>query len=273
MGESPRRVALETARSFLFVPGNRPDRFAKADGSGADVVVLDLEDAVPPADKEASRRAVVDWATTHDRSLVRVNGVGTHWMADELRELRGSGVPVMLPKAESVDDLRRAQDLVDGAPIVALVETPLGVVSALALAASEAVTRLALGNMDLAAALGVDPASHAALAHARGSIVLASAVACLAAPVDGVSTRLDDDAVLAEEVAHGREMGFGGKLCIHPRQVATVNAAMCPSPEEVEWAQRILSHAQEGVGVVDGAMVDAPVVSRARQILARIVWG
>ena len=270
MNDSLRRVAVETARSFLFVPGNRPDRFAKADASGADVTILDLEDAVAPGEKEAARRDVVDWAISHHRCVVRVNGVGTPWMADELRALYGSGVPVMLPKAESTEHVRRAHDQSGGSPIVGLVETPLGVVSAQALAASGAVVRLALGNVDLAVALGVDPASQAALSYARASLVLASAVAGLPSPVDGVSTRLDDAAVLAGDVAHGRELGFGGKLCVHPRQVATVNEAMGPSAEEIEWAHQVLSHAEGGAVAIDGAMVDAPVVSRARQILARV---
>lgn len=269
MTESSRRAAVEMARSLLFVPGSRPDRFEKAEASGADIVILDLEDAVAPSDKKTARRAAVAWAVNHDRCLVRVNGVGTQWLADELRALRGSGVAVMLPKAESVDDVRRAHDESGGSPIVSLVETPLGVVSALALAASGVVTRLALGNVDLAVALGVDPASQPALHHARASLVLASAVAGIAAPVDGVTTRLRDDAVLVDEVAHGRELGFGGKLCIHPRQVAAVNAAMSPSAGEIDWARQVVSQAREGVVVVDGAMVDAPVVARARQILMR----
>ena len=100
--------------------------------------------------------------------------------------------------------------------------------------------------------------------------MLASAAAGLAAPVDGVTTRLDDADALETDVAHGRELGFGAKLCIHPRQVARVNAAMAPSAEEVDWAERVLAHAEDGVVVVDGAMVDAPVVARAQRIIRRM---
>ena len=103
MSESSRRAGVENARSFLFVPGNRPERFAKAHASGADVTILDLEDAVAPIHKEASRGPVVEWAVAHDDCMVRVNGFGTPWIMSELRALRGRGVPVMLPKAENVD--------------------------------------------------------------------------------------------------------------------------------------------------------------------------
>jgi citrate lyase subunit beta / citryl-CoA lyase len=262
-------VTPETARSFLFVPGSRPDRFAKANDSEADIIILDLEDAVAPRDKEEARREVIDWATTHPRCLVRVNGVGTPWIDADLKALRGTGVPLMLPKTESLGDLRHTQDKAVGSPIVALVETPLGVLAASALASSGLTVRLALGNVDLATALGVDPSSHSAFLHVRGSLVVASAAAGLASPVDGVTTQLDDEGILADDVAHARELGFGAKLCIHPRQVGVVNAAMSPSPEEVDWAKQVLSHPEGGVVVVDGAMVDPPVVERARRIIER----
>ena len=170
MSESSRRAGVENARSFLFVPGNRPERFAKAHASGADVTILDLEDAVAPIHKEASRGPVVEWAVAHDDCMVRVNGSGTPWIMSELRALRGRGVPVMLPKAENVDQLSQVADELAGSPVVGLVETPRGVATAHALAASGMVARLALGNVDLAAALGVDPASHAALSYARGGL-------------------------------------------------------------------------------------------------------
>ncbi|MGZ8726391.1 MAG: HpcH/HpaI aldolase/citrate lyase family protein, partial [Aeromicrobium sp.] len=213
------------------------------------------------------------WATTHPRCLVRVNGVDTPWIDADLKALRGTGVPLMLPKTETLDDLRHTQDKADGSPIVALVETPLGVLAASTLASSGLTVRLALGNVDLATVLGVDPASQSAFLHVRGSLVVASAAAGVASPVDGVTTQLDDEQTLADDVAHARELGFGAKLCIHPRQVGVVNAAMSPSPEEVDWAKQVLSHPEGGVVVVDGAMVDPPVVERARRIIARSSTG
>ncbi len=136
------------------MPGNRPDRFAKAAAAGADLVVLDLEDAVPPAEKEAARRAAAGWAREHDRCVVRVNGLSTPWAADDLGALRASGVSVMVPKSEDAEGLQRVHDLTAGSPLIALVETPRGVRDAHVIADSEVVTRLALGNVDLAACLG-----------------------------------------------------------------------------------------------------------------------
>ncbi|WP_270889642.1 HpcH/HpaI aldolase/citrate lyase family protein [Pedococcus sp. 5OH_020] len=268
MSSDGQREGVEVARSFLFVPGDRPDRFAKAQASGADLVILDLEDAVPAAAKETALRSVLEWAQAHDRCLVRINGVGTPWIGSELRALRGTGIAVMLPKAERVEDVRRVVDDVAGC-LVALIETPRGLLEAQTLAESGAVTRLALGNVDLAACLGVDPASRSALAPARWSLVVASAVAGLAPPVDGVTTALEDPSALKGDVAHARELGFAGRLCIHPRQVQPTNLGMGPSAQEVAWAQRVLAGAQDdGARVVDGAMVDAPVVARARRIVA-----
>lgn len=270
MTPESRQLALLTARSLLFVPGNRPERFAKAEAARPDLTILDLEDAVPADQKEASLTQVLSWVEHHDRAIVRINSLASPWAAHELDALRGSGVPVMLPKAESEGDVIRVHEATGGAPVLALIETARGVQAAHALAASGAVARLVLGNVDLAASLGVDPASRAALAPARGALVLASAAAELPGPIDGVTTNLDDPARLIEDVRHAREVGFAGRLCIHPRQVGPTTAGMSPTPAEVAWAERVVASAVEGVSVLDGAMVDAPVIARARSILARV---
>jgi citrate lyase subunit beta/citryl-CoA lyase len=238
------------------------------------MVILDLEDAVAPANKESSLRSVVAWAGAHERCMVRLNGVDTPWSDREVSALRGTGIAVMLPKAERVDDASRLADALADSAVVGLVETPRGVMGVEELARSGALARLALGNVDLALGLGVDPASRAALAPARWSLVMASAAEGLPAPIDGVTTVLDDPALLAGDIGHARELGFGGRLCIHPRQVAPTNIAMSPSAEEVAWARRVLLSGvergtEEAVRVVDGSMVDAPVVDRARRLLAR----
>ena len=264
------RGAVERARSLLFVPGNRPDRFPKARDSGADITILDLEDAVPADEKQDARASALEWAIAHEGCVVRINALGTPWSADEVRALHGSGVPVMVPKLETVEELRHVAAHLPGSPVIGLVETPRGVLAAQALAESGLLTRLAFGNVDFAAVLGVDPHSQAGLAPARGSLVLASAAADLSAPIDGVSTRLDDLDALERDLAHGRELGFTAKLCIHPRQVGRVNETMGPSAEEVAWAESILAHAKGGVSVVDGAMVDAPVVARAQRLMERV---
>ncbi len=263
------------ARSLLFVPGDRPERFAKAAASGADVVVLDLEDAVAPAAKAVALDHVTAWLAEGHAALVRVTAVGTATHAAEVAALAGTGATVMLPKTDSADQVRDVRARLGGGPVLALVETPVGIRDADAIAAA-GVVRMALGTVDLAAELGVDPASYAAFAYARGRLVVASAAAGLPGPVDGVTVSLDDPARLDADLAVSRELGLTAKLCIHPRQVAAVNAAFAPSDAELAWAVRILEAVEAsgpGVVVVDGAMVDAPVVTRARRLVERATRG
>jgi citrate lyase subunit beta/citryl-CoA lyase len=263
-------VNAGSARSFLFVPGDRPERFAKAAESGADAVVLDLEDAVAPAVKAEALEHVVAWLGAGNAAVVRVNAAGTPTHDTELAALAGTGAVVMLPKTDSAAQVAAVRARVGA--VLALVETPRGVTAADEIAAA-GVVRLALGTVDLAAELGVDPASPSAFAYSRGRLVMASAAAGLPGPVDGVTVRLDDPTVLDVDLAHARELGLGAKLCIHPKQVAAVNAAFSPSAAELAWAERIVFAAEassSGVVVVDGAMVDAPVVTRARRILSRV---
>lgn len=259
-----------TARSLLFVPASRPDRFDRARESGADLVIVDLEDAVAVDQKTSALRNVVDLVETGTAGVVvRVNGTDTPWHAAETAALGGCRVAVMLPKAESGRQVSAFAAAMDGSPVIALVETPRGVLGADEIAGVPGVTRLALGNVDLAAALGVDPASREALWRARSELVLASAAHGKAGPVDGVTTLLDDEARLGEDVRHAVELGFSGKLCIHPRQVEVVNAGWQPTPAEVEWARRVEAVAGQGAVALDGEMVDEPVVRRARAILDR----
>jgi citrate lyase subunit beta/citryl-CoA lyase len=254
------------ARSFLFVPGDRPDRFAKAVASGADSVIIDLEDAVAGEAKEVALQNAVAWLAGGSEAIVRINAAGTRSHRGELAAL--ADCVVMLPKAESADAVNEVCERVGAsARVIALVETARGVRNIDEVAAVPGVIRVALGNVDLGTELGVDPASHAALAYARGCLVTASAAAGLPAPVDGVTARVHAEAELQEDIAHGRELGFGAKLCIHPSQVAAVNRSFSPTREELAWAHRVLAH-PGGVALVDGAMVDEPVVRRAAQLVA-----
>lgn len=261
-------AALAHARSLLFVPGSRPERYDKAAASGADLVVLDLEDAVPPDQKEAALRHVVAWLQGGRRAVVRINGIGTSWHAAEVQALAELPCDLMVPKAEDAGALTAIGGRIAGR-ILALVETARGVRDLEAIAATSTVARLALGTLDLAAELGVDPSLPAALAYSRGRMVVASASAGLSAPVDGVTTAIDDPDLLVAETRQSRALGFGGKLCIHPRQVSLVHEAFRPTEDEVRWAERVLAMARDGLGVLDGAMVDAPVIARAGAILAR----
>jgi citrate lyase subunit beta / citryl-CoA lyase len=228
--------------------------------------VLDLEDAVEPARKPAARRNVADWLARGAVGMVRINGAETPWYADDLAMVAEFGCPVMVPKADP-ETLRAARL---AAPVIALIETAAGVLAAAEICAVEAVVRAAFGSIDLAAELGVDPEAHEALQYARSAIVLGAAAAGQPAPLDGVTTDLQNENVLKAAVAQAVRLGFGGKLCIHPRQVACVNEQFAPTADELDWARKVVAVAADsGVRVVDGKMVDKPVVERAKRILAR----
>ncbi|MFB7560806.1 HpcH/HpaI aldolase/citrate lyase family protein [Streptomyces brevispora] len=260
--------ALTRARTLLFVPADRPDRFTKAAESGAGAVILDLEDAVAPERKEEARRHAAAWLSSNGHALLRVNGPGTPWYEADVAMAARSGTPVVVPKAEDPAALSELGDrLGPSVVIVALVETALGVERAFDVCSSPGVVRAALGNVDLAGELGVSPDDHAALAYARSRLVCAAAAAGLAPPVDGVTTAVRDETALTADLAHARRLGFAGKLCIHPAQVAQSEKAFAPTEEELRWAREVTA-AREGVSVVNGKMVDKPVLERARRMLA-----
>lgn len=266
------------ARTLLFVPGDRPDRFDKAAAAGADLVVLDLEDAVAPDAKDQARKEVVDWLRrTTAPAAVRVNAVDSPWHDADLRALAGLGCAVMLPKAQHPDRVADAvAALGDGACVLALLETARGILRSEQIAAVPGVVRLALGTYDLAAELGVDPDDPEAMATARGALVLASAAAELCGPVDGVTGDVRDADRLVADVRRAARLGFAGKLCIHPAQVAPTAATLAPDDEQVAWAHRVVAAAEDagdGVLLVDGRMVDRPVVDRARRILTTTPGG
>jgi len=267
---SGRHAAGAVARTYLFVPGTRPERFAKALAAGAHAVIIDLEDAVAPADKETARAAVAAALPLPQPVLVRVNAAGTPWFDDDLRLCRRAGIDgIVLPKAEDPAVVERIRAVVGPqAAIYPLIETAQGLWNALAIARATGVTRLLFGSIDFQVDLGV---ADDELTHYRSQLVLISRVAELPAPVDGVTTAIDDAAALARDVARARALGFGGKLCIHPRQVGPVNAAFRPGADEIAWAQRVVAAdaAAGGAAVaVDGRMVDRPVLLKARRILA-----
>lgn len=265
-------------RTYLFVPGNRPERFAKACASGADAVVLDLEDAVAAEAKGAARDAVADWAgqATPDqraRTVVRSNDAASPHFADDLRLLRDAGLgAVMLPKAESPDQVQAVRAAVPGAQVLALIESARGVADVDAIATSDGVRRLVFGTLDFALDLDLDiSAQPDALAHAASRLAIASRIAGLAAPVAGVTPQIDDEVRLLADLAWARRFGFGAKLCIHPKQVAPIHAALAPSPQELDWARRVLAAeaASPGAARLDGRMIDRPVVLQAQRTLQR----
>lgn len=253
------------ARTFLFVPGDRPARFATAAASGADIVVIDLEDAVTPAAKPAAREHTRRWLADGHPAMVRINGTGTSWHHDDVRLVTDfPAATVMLPKAERAEQFTGWS----AAAVVALVETACGVASAAAVGALPAVHRLAFGSMDLAAELGVDPAHRDALLAARSALVLASAQAGLPPPIDGVTADVVDTGNTAADTSYARSLGMTAKLCVHPRQVAAAHRALAPSAADINWARAVVDASGTGVTVVDGRMVDLPVLTRAQTILA-----
>lgn len=266
------------ARTYLFVPGTRPERFAKALASGADVVVLDLEDAVAADDKDAARRAIADWfsgAAPADRAriVVRINDAGSAWFSDDLLALREAGATsVLLPKAESGQQIAAVKSALPGAEVLALIESARGVVQVDAVAAGGA-SRLVFGTLDFALDLDLDITTDASgLAYAASRIALASRVAGLPAPVAGVTPQLDDAARLLADLELARRHGFGAKLCIHPSQVKPIHTALRPSAEAIDWARRVLAAdaASPGAARLDGRMVDRPVVLQAQRTLSLI---
>ena len=268
---------VATARTYLFVPGTRPERFAKALASGADAVVLDLEDAVAMADKAAARDAVAGWlgsaaAEEQARVVVRINDAGSSWFADDLQALHAAGATgVMLPKAESARQVAAVLDRLPGARMLALIESARGVAMVDEVAAAPGVSRLVFGTLDFAFDLDLDITHDpAGLAYAASRIALASRLAGLTAPVAGVTPQLDDEPRLLADLALARCHGFGAKLCIHPRQVAPIHRALQPSADAVAWARRALAAeaASPGAAQLDGRMVDRPVVLQAQRILA-----
>ena len=262
----------KTARTLLFVPGNQPKRFAKAAATAADLVVVDLEDAIPDEKMATARDSVAQWLSADGRAAVRVNSTKSVHYQQDVAAL--AGLPglraVVVPMAEDSAALAVLHKrLGPDVEIVALIETALGIVRAVEFAATPGVNRLAFGHLDFAADIDSSIDDEAML-MARSSLVVASRAAGLPGPVDGVTTALDDPSVSGADAARARALGFAGKLCIHPSQVEVVNAAFSPSGVEIAWAHRIIEASVAGGAVrVDGHMVDAPVIIKARAILAR----
>lgn len=260
--------------TLLYVPGDRPDRVAKALASAADVVVVDLEDAVAPAAKEAARATAVEaLADRDDRPVqVRVNAVGSPWFDADVAAIAATGVAIRVPKVAEVSAVRDLAAL--GVPLHLLLESALGVEHAYALAtASPAVTTIGLGEADLRSELGI--ADEGGLVWIRSRLVVAARAAGLPAPAMSVYPHVRDPAGLAASCAVGRTLGMLGRAAIHPAQLSVIEDAFMPSTEQVERArevvERVGSAAADGAGTVvlaDGTFLDVAMVDAARRTLA-----
>jgi citrate lyase subunit beta/citryl-CoA lyase len=277
-------------RSVLFTPGDRPEMMRKAPRAGSDVVVFDLEDAVAPDRKAEAREAVRSVLTDPEFApncevCVRVNPTGNaadddlaglfDGDADAVRETLDA---VMLPKTESADDAETLADLLAERDaevhVLALVETAAGILAASDVASLPDVDALVFGAEDLAADLGATRTAEGTEAlHAREHVVLAASAADVDA-LDTVYTDIEDADGLAVETEFAIELGYDGKMAIHPAQVEPINEAFTPDPERVEWAEKVLDAKAEadaegrGVFRVDGEMIDAPLISQAERVLA-----
>jgi citrate lyase subunit beta/citryl-CoA lyase len=275
---NPLDTPLGFCSNFLFVPGTRPERFVKALDSGAGGVIIDLEDAVAAEDKDTARNAIrAAWpsftAEQKKRLVIRSNSPGSKFYSADLILAQELDVACLLiPKSESVDEMNGAALVLPNTALIPMIETAIGLDHLREIANSNQVIRLALGNLDLQVDLGMvcDP-QETELQTARYQIVLASRVAQIAPPIDGVTPSTDDVVRIQDDAERAKRMGFGGKLCIHPKQVGIVKAAFMPSEEEVVWAKRVIEadKASKGGAVkLDGRMIDRPVVLLAQRTIA-----
>ncbi|HTE45784.1 MAG TPA: CoA ester lyase [Gemmatimonadaceae bacterium] len=262
------------ARSWLFVPANRHERFAKAATSGADRVIIDLEDAVGPGDKVSARNSLAGAPIPSNIPVyVRVNSVTTPWFMDDVAAAATLAITgVLLPKADTAADVERvAARLPPTQHIVPIIETALGAWNVLEVARATRVERLVFGALDFQLDTGMLDDGDT-FASVRSSITLASKIAGIAPPIDAVTLAIDDDTLLAHDSDRSRRFGFGGKLCIHPKQLPVTNAAFRPSDADVVWARGLLAERAtrpgDAVFSYRGTMVDRPVIERAKRISA-----
>lgn len=261
--------ALAQCRSALFLPASNPRAIAKAREAGADFVILDLEDAVKPEDKESARNAALDavarpWTVP---VAIRINGAGSDWHSLDIDALARSGADfVVAPRAASAHIVREVA-AATGKPVLAMIETAAGVIAAPEIARECA--GLIAGTNDLRADLGISTSGdRAPIVMALQWIVLAARAAGIPA-FDGVFNGLEDEAGLGAEAVHGQSLGFTGKSLIHPRQIAPTHAAFAPSEEEIERARRLVASYDGGAERFGDEMIERMHIEAARRLLER----
>jgi citrate lyase subunit beta/citryl-CoA lyase len=259
------RIDPVLARSWLLVNGAHADRFQSASHSRADIVVLDIEDAVAPKDKDAARDNVVRWLGAENTDWVRINGFGTPWWADDLAALVDTPVGgVMLAMVESVDHVTETAKRLPNVPIVALVETARGLERITEIAATKGTFRLAFGIGDFRrdTGFGEDPST---LAYARSRFTIAAKAANLPSAIDGPT--IGSNALkLIEATAVSVEFGMTGKICLSPDQCSVVNEGLSPSQDEISWAKEFFVEFERDGGEIRNGS-DLPRIARATKIL------
>jgi len=267
-------------RSYLFAPGHNAKLLDRVFTAGADALMLDLEDAVPPAAKDLARRMVAakladpPAATPSGpvRAWVRVNAARTDLCASDLDAVAADAYGIRIPKAESPEDVAWVADRAPGKPIICAIESARGLLAAAEIAAAPGVAHLAMGGVDLQRDLGTD-GSDTAVLYACSHLVVCSRAARIGPPIDSVYPRLTDDDGLRAQAELARSLGFFGKSAIHPRQLPVLHAVFTPTEQELAWAREVLAafEAADGgaVALPDGEFVDLPVARRAERLLAR----
>ena len=258
------------ARSYLFVPASRPERFDKACAAGAGAVIIDLEDAVMPSAKVTARDAVRAWLSADKSVLIRINAAETEWFSDDLALCSMPGVAgIVLPKTEQAEQIRIVNQA-GAVMVLPLIESAQGFAQLAEIASAAGVHRLIFGSIDFQYDLGIE-GDDDALLFFRSQLVLQSRLAGIIAPVDGVSVGIDNIDQVCVDTQRARRLGFGAKLCIHPTQVAHVNRQFRPDAERIGWAVRVIDAVEKSGGAavaVDGKMVDLPVLLQAKAIQA-----
>lgn len=268
-------------RSVLYIPGSKPRALDKARGLPADAIIFDLEDAVIPEEKVAARATLAEALETGGygarMKIIRINGLDTEWGADDARAARDMGADaILLPKVNSPADLDALADITGDVPLWAMMETPLGMLNAAAIAAHPKLQGMVMGTNDLAKDLQTRfRADRLPMMAGLGLCVLAGKAHGIAL-IDGVYNAYKDDEGLKTECEQGRDMGFDGKTLIHPAQLDVANTAFTPSEEEIDLARRQIAAFEEceatgqGVAVVDGKIVENLHVATARETLAKL---
>ena len=256
-------------RSYLFAPGHNEKLLGKVFDAGADAVILDLEDAVPPEHKAAARSKVADALALHP-AWVRINAAGTPLAAADLDAIAALAYGIRIPKVESAEDVRWVADRAPGKPLICAIESAKGVVNALAIATEPAVKYLALGGIDLQKDLGV-ASGDAPLQYVRSHLVVAARAAGIEPPIDSVYPHLHDTDGLRRQACVSRSLGFFGKSAVHPSQLLTIHTAFSPREDELQWARNVLEAFDNANGAAvrlpGGEFVDLPVAERARKML------
>jgi citrate lyase subunit beta/citryl-CoA lyase len=256
-------------RSWLFAPGHNEKLLGQVFEAGADVVLLDLEDAVPLDLKDRAREMVAGVAGTRP-CWVRVNRARSELCERDLEALAGSVLGLRIPKVESAADVAWVAERAPGVPLDCTIESARGVLAAFEIVSMTACASLSYGGLDFAADLEIAGGDQETL-YARSFLVLASRAAGKPPPSDGVHPFIDDDDGLQKEAEAARRLGFFGKSAVHPRQVPIINAIFAPTPNEVAWARRVLSAFEVSGGAATktagGEFVDRAVAERARRLL------